>query len=138
MYFENCTRLDIAYTIGRLSRYPQSPNHDHWVTIRRVLKYLRGTSHYCLCYSGFLNVLEGFSDANRIFDSDEMKSTSGYVFTLGGGDFSWKSSKQTCITWLTMKAEFIALYKEISETEWLRNLLSVIPLWMRPTSSVSM
>ena len=29
MYLENCTRLDIAYTIGRLSRYTQSPNQDH-------------------------------------------------------------------------------------------------------------
>ena len=64
MYLENCTRPDIAYAIGRLSWYTQSPNQDHWVTIHGVLKYLRGTSDYCLCYSGFPNVLEGFSDAN--------------------------------------------------------------------------
>ena len=113
MYLANCTRLDIAYAIGRLSRYTQSPNQDHWVAIHRVLKCLRGTNDYCLCYSGFPNVLEGFSDANWIFDSDEMKSTSGYVFTLGGGAVSWKSSKQTCITRSTMEAEFIALEKQV-------------------------
>jgi hypothetical protein len=33
-------------------------------------------------YTGFPPVLEGFSDANWISDSDQMKSTSGYVFTL--------------------------------------------------------
>ena len=73
MYLENCTRPDITYVIGRLSRYTQSVNQDHWVAISRVLKYLRGTSDYCLCYSGFPNVLEGFSDANWISDSNEMK-----------------------------------------------------------------
>ena len=68
MYLENCTRPDIAYAIGRLSRYTQSPNRDHWVAIRRVLKYLRGTNDYCLRYSGFSNALEGVSDASWISD----------------------------------------------------------------------
>ena len=138
MNLENCTRPDIAYAIRRLSRYTQSPNQHHWVAICRVLKYLRGTNDYCLCYNGFQNVLEGFSDANWIFDLDEMKSTSGYVFTLGGGVVYWKSSKPNCITRSTMEAEFIALEKASFEAEWLRNLVSVIPLWTRPTSPVSM
>ena len=50
MYLMNCTRPDIAYAVGRLSRYTQSPNQDHWTTIRRVLKYLRGTINYGLCF----------------------------------------------------------------------------------------
>ena len=67
-----------------------------------------------------------------------MKSTSGYVFTLGRGAVSWKSSKQTCITQSTLEAEFIALKKASSKVEWLINLLSNIPLWMRLTPSMSM
>ena len=86
---ENCIIPDIAYLIGRLSRYTQSPNQDHWVVIHRVVKYLRGTSDYCLCYSGFPNVFKRFSDANWISDLDEMKSTSVYVFTLRGGVISY-------------------------------------------------
>ncbi|KAL6335533.1 hypothetical protein AAG906_030661 [Vitis piasezkii] len=70
MYLMNCTRPDIAYA-------------DHWTVVHRVLKYLRGTINYGLCFSGFPSVLEGFSDANWILDSDEMKSTSGYIFILG-------------------------------------------------------
>ncbi|KAL6313306.1 hypothetical protein AAG906_018674 [Vitis piasezkii] len=53
MYLMNCTRLDIAYAVGRLSWYTQSPNQDHWTVVRRVLKYLRGTINYGLCFSGF-------------------------------------------------------------------------------------
>ncbi|KAL6316136.1 hypothetical protein AAG906_015966 [Vitis piasezkii] len=125
MYLMNCTKLDIAYAVGKLSRYTQSPNQDHWIAICKVL-------------NGFPSVLQGFSDANWISDSDEMKSTSGYVFTLGGSVVSWKSTKQTCITRSTMEAEFIALEKTSSKVECLRNLLADIPLWTRPTLSMSM
>ena len=76
MYLMNCTKLDIVYAVGRLSQYTQSSDHDHWTAIHRVLKYSRGTINYGLCFNGFSSVLEGFSDANWISDSDEMKSTS--------------------------------------------------------------
>lgn len=51
-----------------------------------------------------------------------MKSTSGYVFAIGGGAMTWKSSKQTCIARSTMDAELIALEKACSKAEWHRNL----------------
>nr|CAN80986.1 hypothetical protein VITISV_030770 [Vitis vinifera] len=127
-YVEKILKELVHFHLGRLSRYTQSPNQDHWTIVRRVLKYLRGTINYGLCFSGFPSVLEGFSDANWISDSDDMKSTSGYVFTLGGSAVSWKSTKQTCITRSTMEVEFIALEKASSEVEWLRNLLVDIPL----------
>ncbi|KAK4385857.1 Retrovirus-related Pol polyprotein from transposon TNT 1-94 [Sesamum angolense] len=49
--------------------------------------------------------------------SKDTKSTSGYVFTIGGGAVSWKSSKQTCIARSTMESEFIALDKAGEEAE---------------------
>jgi hypothetical protein len=56
-------------------------------------------------YSGDPKVLEGYSDANWISDADELKATSGYVFTLGGGAVSWKSCKHTILTRSTVEAE---------------------------------
>ncbi|GJR79024.1 retrovirus-related pol polyprotein from transposon TNT 1-94 [Tanacetum coccineum] len=53
-------------------------------------------------------VIEGYSDANWISDIKDSRSTSGYVFTLGGADISWKSSKQTVIAKSMMESEFIA------------------------------
>ncbi|KAL6312572.1 hypothetical protein AAG906_005968 [Vitis piasezkii] len=129
---EGCVVRGRRKILGRLSRYTQSPNQDHWTVVRRVLKYLRGTINYGLCFSGFPSVLEGFSDANWISDSNEMKSTSGYVFILGGSAVSWKSAKQTCITRSTMEVEFIALENESSEAKRLRNFLADILLWTRP------
>jgi hypothetical protein len=55
------------------------------------MPYFKGTASYGIHYTGYLGVLEGFSYLNRISDVDEIKATSGYVFTLGSGAVSWKS-----------------------------------------------
>ncbi|XP_070045992.1 secreted RxLR effector protein 161-like [Nicotiana tomentosiformis] len=102
MYLMNFTRPDIAYVVCRLSRYTHNPNRDHWSALDRLIKYLRGTMNYGILYSEFPSTLEGYNDANWISDSDETKSTNGYVFTLGGGAISWKSAKQTIIARSTM------------------------------------
>jgi hypothetical protein len=62
------------------------------------MRYLRGTSTYGLHYTGYPAVLEGYSDSNWISDADEIKATSGYVFTIGGAAVSWRSYKQTILT----------------------------------------
>ena len=66
----------------------------------------------------------------------DTKSTSGYVFTLGGAAVSWKSSKQTCIARSTMELEFIALDKAREEAEWLRHFLEDMPMWMKLVPSI--
>ena len=62
-------------------------------------------------------MLEGYSDANWISGNTKTKSTSRYVFTLGGIDVSWKSSKQNCIAQSMMELGFIALDKAAKEAE---------------------
>ncbi|KAL0288543.1 UNVERIFIED_CONTAM: Retrovirus-related Pol polyprotein from transposon TNT 1-94 [Sesamum calycinum] len=135
MYIMNCTRPDIAYSVNKLSRFTSNPSKDHWKGLIRVLRYLKYTSNYGLHYTRYPAVLEGYSDANWISDSKDTKSTSGYVFTIGGA-VSWKSSKQTCIARSTMESEFIALDKAGEEAEWLRNFLEDIPCWTKPVPAI--
>ncbi|KAL0407710.1 UNVERIFIED_CONTAM: Retrovirus-related Pol polyprotein from transposon TNT 1-94 [Sesamum radiatum] len=136
MYIMNCTRPDIAYAVNKLSRFTSNPSKNHWKGLIRVLRYLKYTSNYGLHYTRYPAVLEGYSDANWISDSKDTKSTSGYVFTIGGGAVSWKSSKQTCIARSTMESEFIALDKAGEEAEWLRNFLEDIPCWTKPVPAI--
>ena len=102
------------------------------------MRYLKGTMSYGICYIGYLKVLEGYCDANWIFDADELYATSGYVFSLGGGAVSWKSCKQTILTKSTMEAELIALDTAGSEAEWLRDLLMDLPIVEKPIPAISM
>ncbi|KAJ9550828.1 hypothetical protein OSB04_014873 [Centaurea solstitialis] len=137
MYAMLSTRPDIAFAVGKLSRYTHNPGLIHWQAINRVFKYLKGTMDYGLTYSGFPSVLEGYSDASWITNTEDHSSTSGWVFLLGGGAICWASKKQTCITASTMESEFVALAAAGKEAEWLRNLIYEIPLWNRQISSIS-
>jgi hypothetical protein len=138
MFLMNFTRPDIAYAVSRLSRYTHNPSQEHWNALLRLLKYLRGTIDWCLHFNKFPAVLEGYCDANWVSDNDEVSSTSGYVFTLGGGAISWKSAKQTCIARSTMESEFIALELAGQEAEWLKCLLADVPLWGKQATPISL
>jgi hypothetical protein len=94
--------------------------------------------NYGIHYSGDPKVLEGYSDANWISDADELKATSGHVFTLGGGAASWKSCKQTILTRSTMEAELAALDTATVEAEWLRELLMDLPKVEKPIPTILM
>nr|GEW87378.1 zinc finger, CCHC-type [Tanacetum cinerariifolium] len=93
MYARTSTRSNIAYAVGRLSRFTSNPSRQHWKAITRVFKYLRGTKYYGLSYVGYPSVLEGYSDASWINHVEDSSSTSGWVFLLGGGAISWASKK---------------------------------------------
>ncbi|CAM8965359.1 unnamed protein product [Rhodiola kirilowii] len=137
MYAMTSTRPDIAFAVGKLSRYTSNPSMQHWQAIHRVLRYLKGTMNFGLVYSDIPSVIEGFSDASWISNEEDHSSTSGWVFLLGGGVISWASKKQTCITSSTMESEFVALAAASKEAERLKNLIHEIPLWERPISPIS-
>ncbi|GJW43256.1 putative reverse transcriptase domain-containing protein [Tanacetum coccineum] len=136
MYATHCTRPDIAYDVCKLSRYMSNPSQDHWKAIGRIFGYLKRTRQLALYYDRFPTVLEGYSDASWITGSSDSKSTTGCIFTCGGGAVCWGSKKQTYITHFTMKAEFLALTAAGKEAEWLRNMLLDIELWPKPMSAI--
>ncbi|GJR05276.1 hypothetical protein Tco_0528260 [Tanacetum coccineum] len=123
MYAMTCTRPYIAFVMGKLSMYTSNPGTQHWQTIQRVLMYLKKTINYRLIYSGFPSVLEGYTDAGWISNTEDNSSTSGWVFLFGGGAIFWASNKKTCITGSTMEYEFVALAAASKEVEWLKNLV---------------
>nr|GEU88501.1 reverse transcriptase domain-containing protein [Tanacetum cinerariifolium] len=137
MYAMTYTRPDIAFVVGKLSRYTSNPGTQHWQANQRVLKYLKKTMDYRLVYSGYPSVLEGYTNASWISNSEDNSSTSGWVFLLSGGAISLAFKKQTCITGSMMESEFMALAAIGKKVEWLKNLLLEIPLWVKPMAPIS-
>eukprot|EP00253_Pinus_taeda_P013864 PITA_13864 len=52
MYAMVYTRPEIAHAVGVLSRFMSKLGKEHWTTVKRVFRYLHGTSDYGLCYQG--------------------------------------------------------------------------------------
>ena len=50
MYAMLCTRPDVAYSLGVVSRYQSDPGENHWKVVKAILKYLRNTKDQWLVY----------------------------------------------------------------------------------------
>jgi hypothetical protein len=50
--------------------------------------YLRGTATHALCFGGSNTVLQGYVDSYMAGDKDSRRSTTWYVFTVGGTTIS--------------------------------------------------
>ncbi|KAK4856333.1 hypothetical protein QYF36_016406 [Acer negundo] len=123
MYAMLCTRPDICFAVGIVSRFQSKPGPDHWTAVKHIFKYLKRTRDNMLVYSGGDLVPVGYTDSDFQSDSDSRKSTSGAVFTIGGEAVIWRSIKQSCIADSTMEAEYVAACEAAKEAVWLRQFL---------------
>ncbi|GKD75885.1 retrovirus-related pol polyprotein from transposon TNT 1-94 [Tanacetum coccineum] len=105
MFAMICTRPDIAHAVGVVSRYMAEPGRGHWEAVKRILRYIKGTSDVALCFGESDLIVKGYVDSDYAGDLDGSKSTTGYVFTLSGGTVSWVSKLQSVVAMSTTEAE---------------------------------
>ena len=128
MYAMLCTRPDIAYALSVVSRFQSDPGENHWIAVKNILKYLKRTKELFLIFSSNDLKIEGYTDSSFQSDIDDSKSTSGYVFTLGGGAVSWRSSKQETVADSTMEAKYIAANDAAKEAVWMKKFLAELEI----------
>ncbi|KAA0059797.1 putative mitochondrial protein [Cucumis melo var. makuwa] len=122
-----CTQPDILFIVGLVSRFMESPTTTHLKVTKRILRYLKGTLDYGLFYSSSKEFkLEGYCDSDWVGDTNDRKSTSGYVFFIGNTTFTWSSKKQPIVTLSTCEAEYVAATSCVCHAVWLRNLLKTV------------
>ncbi|GJS34883.1 retrovirus-related pol polyprotein from transposon TNT 1-94 [Tanacetum coccineum] len=123
MFAMICTRLDIAHAVGVVSRYMAEPGREHWEAVKRILRYVKGTSDVALCFGDSDLTIKGYVDSDYAGDLDGSKSTTWYVFTLSGGTISWVSKLQSVVAMSTTEAEYVAVSQARKEAVWLKMLL---------------
>ena len=129
MYAMLCTRPNMCFTVDMVSRYQSNPGPAHWVAMKRIFRYLRGTTNFALCfYRGDLR-LKGYSDVDWACDRDTHKSTSGYAFILGGGPVSWLS---------TMESEYVACAVVVQEAVRLKRFLQCLGITTHSEEAVTL
>jgi len=130
MYIMLGTRPDLAYTVGKLSRFSSNPSPDHIHAVLRTFGYLQKYPRVALVYQKDEDdpplPVYGYTDADWAGDTDTAKSTSGYVFILCEAAFSWSSKKQEVTAGSTMEAEYIALYHSALQSVWIASFMEEI------------
>jgi len=55
MYAMVYIRHNITHAVGVVRRYMKNPRKEHWMAMKWILRYFRGTTNQALCFSG-LNI----------------------------------------------------------------------------------
>ena len=100
-----------------------NPRKQNWEVVKWILRYLRGTSDIALCFRKSTLGLQGYVDADMAGDIDGRKSTTRYVFTLGGTAVSWISKLQKIVALSTTEAEYVTVTEASKELIWLQSFL---------------
>ena len=97
-----------------------NPGIEHWNAVKWILRYLRGTSSKCLHFGGSTTTVQGYVDSDLAGDIDSRRSTTGYIFTIGGTAVSWISRLQKVVALSTTEAEYVAATEAAKEMIWLQ------------------
>lgn len=136
LQYLSLTRPEIAFTVNKLSQYMYRPTTDHWVTVKRLLRYLCGTSDLGIClYRDSPLSLHAFSDADWAGNKDDFSSTSAYIVYLGRNPISWSSKKQPTIARSSTEAEYRSVAATAAELTWVCSLLTELHIQL-PQSPV--
>lgn len=122
------TRPGIAYSVEIAGRYMERPTKLHQNAVKRIMRYVKGTTQYGLVYSkdSGNNILTGFSDSDLGGQLDDRRSTGGMVYYLNESEITWVSQNQRCVALSSCEAEFMAATAAACQGVWLRNLLGQI------------
>jgi hypothetical protein len=116
-------RPDIHTAIALLCTRVKSPNHDDWVKLVRLMKYLNGTREDKLILStDNLHVIKWYVDASFAVHVD-MKSHTGGVMTFGGGAAQSISRKQKLNTRSSCEAELVAADDAATMILWTKKFM---------------
>lgn len=131
MYLAVCTRPDVSFVVSSLSQFNTCYSDEHWTAAKRVLRYLKGTASLGIHFSNKLSDLQGFADADWGSCSEDRRSYSGFVFTMGNGPVSWESKKQRTVALSTTEAEYMALTEATKESIHIARFLNEIGIRKR-------
>lgn len=85
----------------------QEPHELHWKFSKRILRYVKGTSNFDIFYAADCPLsLIGYTDFDQVGDGINHKSTYGYDFRFGLGNFCWSRKNKSMISLSTAEAEY--------------------------------
>ncbi|CAL0335162.1 unnamed protein product [Lupinus luteus] len=129
LQYATITRPDLAFSVNKVCQFMSKPLEQHWVAVKRILRYLQGTMTFgihlkaAVCPSMPIH-LTALCDADWATDLDDRKSVSGACLFLGPNIIAWWSRKQQTVSRSSTEAEYRSLALASQELVWVESLLT--------------
>lgn len=146
LLFLTASHPDIMFSVCMCARFQSCPKDSHLRVVKRILRYLCGTSKYGLWFSkGSDYSLFGYSDSDFAGCKSDRKSTSGTYHFFSNSLVSWHSKKQVSVSLSNAEAGYVAAGNCCAQILWLKQQLldfSVklerIPIFCDNTSAINL
>ncbi|GKD67578.1 retrovirus-related pol polyprotein from transposon TNT 1-94 [Tanacetum coccineum] len=123
LYLIAC-RPNIMFRVCLCARFQENPKNTHLEAVKRIFRYIRGTSHLRLWYSKGTRIETiVYTDSNHAGDYVDRKSTIGVCTFMGCYLISWFAKKQTTLAISTTEAEYISAGKACQQALWMKQAL---------------
>jgi hypothetical protein len=136
--FQYCTitRPDISYSMNQLCQFMHSPHEIHWIAVKRVLRYLKGTIEFGLLYIPGTITMHAYYDSDWANNPDDRRSTTSYGVFLGTNLISWCSKRQSVVSRSSTEAEYRSMTHTTAELYWLYMLFQELQITLSTASSL--
>lgn len=107
------------------------PTTTHWHTVKRILRYLKGTSHFTFKKSQTeLFTFKAYSNADSAGCSDDRRSTSGLCVYFGTSLLSLFVKKQSTVSRSSTESEYRSLAFAAAELASIHHLLNDLHIFL--------
>ncbi|GJX37104.1 retrovirus-related pol polyprotein from transposon TNT 1-94 [Tanacetum coccineum] len=106
------------------SKYRENPKTTHLEAVKRIFRYIRGTSHLGLWYTKGTRIeIVVYAESDHAGDYVDRKSTSGVCTFIGCCLTSWFSKKKKALAIYTTEAEYVSTEKACQKALWMKEAL---------------
>jgi hypothetical protein len=124
MYLMTKLAPDLANPARELAQHLSNPGEEHWKSLERMVGYIKAKHYEGLIYRKPKELRAiSFVDSDYAKNTDDRKSISSGLHTLGGTLVNWESKTQHVVTLSSTEAEYISLAKGACENKFITMLL---------------